>query len=87
MEPIDFSGQVAVATGAGGALGSAFCRELAPLAERPDIAFVKAAGERSCDDILARLGEIDDRSRYAVPLGEPDEMDTVLAARHAAGQG
>jgi NAD(P)-dependent dehydrogenase (short-subunit alcohol dehydrogenase family) len=27
--PIDFSGQVAVVTGAGGALGSAFCRELA----------------------------------------------------------
>jgi len=77
MEPIDFSGQVAVATGAGGALGSAFCRELAPLAERPDIAFVKAAGERSCDDILAHLAR----------LGELDEMDTVLAARHAAGQG
>lgn len=29
MNSIDFSGQVAVVTGAGGALGSAFCRELA----------------------------------------------------------
>jgi NAD(P)-dependent dehydrogenase (short-subunit alcohol dehydrogenase family) len=29
MDTIDFSGQVAVVTGAGGALGSAFCRELA----------------------------------------------------------
>ncbi|GGC02856.1 short-chain dehydrogenase [Novosphingobium endophyticum] len=29
MDNIDFSGQVAVVTGAGGALGSAFCRELA----------------------------------------------------------
>lgn len=29
MDRIDFSGQVAVVTGAGGALGSAFCRELA----------------------------------------------------------
>jgi NAD(P)-dependent dehydrogenase (short-subunit alcohol dehydrogenase family) len=29
MDSIDFSGQVAVVTGAGGALGSAFCRELA----------------------------------------------------------
>ena len=29
MDKIDFTGQVAVVTGAGGALGSAFCRELA----------------------------------------------------------
>lgn len=29
MSKIDFNGQVAVVTGAGGALGSAFCRELA----------------------------------------------------------
>ncbi|ATE66496.1 SDR family NAD(P)-dependent oxidoreductase [Rhizorhabdus dicambivorans] len=115
-----------------------------PLAERPDIAFLKAAGERtrhfaeamkpefvaalacymasrqcdssqnmysvlggkysrlfvgltegwyapgpdapSCDDILAHLGEIDDRSHYAVPLSGLDEMDTVLAAQRAAPQ-
>lgn len=112
-----------------------------PLADRPDVAFLKAAGERSrhfaegmkpefvaalagymasrqcdrsqnmysvlggkysrlfvgategwyvpgseaptCDDILAHLGEIDDASRFAVPLSGLDEMDTVIAARRA----
>jgi len=114
-----------------------------PIAERPDIAFLKAAGERtrhfiegmkpdfvaalacymasrncdssqhmysvlggkysrlfvgltqgwyspgpdapSCDDIAAHIGDIDDRSRYDVPLSGLDEMDTVLAARRALG--
>lgn len=114
-----------------------------PLAERPDVAFLKAAGERtrhfiegmkpefvaalacymasrqcdrsqhmysvlggkyarlfvgltqgwyspgpeapSCDDILAHIGEIDDRAAYDVPLSGLDEMDTVLAARQALG--
>jgi len=122
---------------AGGRLGGT------PLAERPDVAFLKAAGERSrhyadgmkpsfvaplacymasraCDtsqnmysvlggkysrlfvgategwyvpgteapsaeDILAHIGQIDDRTRYAVPLSGLDEMDTVLAARRAMG--
>jgi NAD(P)-dependent dehydrogenase (short-subunit alcohol dehydrogenase family) len=112
------------------------------LAERPDIAFLKAAGERTryfaeamkpefvaalacymasrqcdssqnmysvlggkysrifvgltegwyapgadapnCDDILAHIDRIDDRSHYAVPLSGLDEMDSVLAARRAA---
>lgn len=110
-----------------------------PLADRPDIDFLKAAGERSrhfaegmkpefvaslacymasrqcdtsqnmysalggryarlfvgltegwykpgpdaptCDDILEHLPEINDRSRYDVPLSGLDEMDTVVAAR------
>ena len=114
-----------------------------PIAERPDIAFLKAAGERtrhfiegmkpdfvaalacymasrncdssqhmysvlggkysrlfigltqgwyspgpdapSCDDIAAHIGDIDDRSRYDVPLSGLDEMDAVLAARRALG--
>ena len=114
-----------------------------PLEERPDIEFLKAAGERSrhfaqgmkpefvaalacymasrqcdrsqhmysvlggkysrlfvgltrgwyspgsdaptCDDILAHIGEIDDRSVYDVPLSGLDEMDTVLAARRSMG--
>ena len=114
-----------------------------PIAERPDIAFLKAAGERtryfiegmkpdfvaalacymasrncdssqhmysvlggkysrlfigltqgwyspgpdapSCDDIAAHIGDIDDSSRYDVPLSGLDEMDTVLAARRALG--
>lgn len=114
-----------------------------PLAERPDIDFLKAAGERSrhfidgmkpefvtamacylasrecgssqnmysvlggkysrifvgvtegwyvpgpdapsCDDVLAHLADIDDRSRYDLPLSGLDEMDTVLAARRRAG--
>lgn len=113
-----------------------------PLEERPDIAFLKAAGERtrhfidgmqpdfvaalacymasrecdrsqnmysilggkyarlfvgltqgwfspgpdapSCDDILAHIGEIDDRACYDVPLSGLDEMDSVVraVARH-----
>ena len=114
-----------------------------PLSERPDVAFLQAAGERtrqfvegmkpefvtalacymasrqcdtsqnmysalggkfsrlfvgategwyspgpdapSCDDILAHIDQIDDRSRYTVPTSGLDEMDTVLAARAAAG--
>ena len=114
-----------------------------PIAERPDIAFLKAAGERtrhfiegmkpdfvaalacymasrncdssqhmysvlggkysrlfigltqgwyspgpdapSCDDIAAHIGDIDDSSRYDVPLSGLDEMDTVVAARRALG--
>lgn len=114
-----------------------------PLSERPDVAFLKAAGERSrhfvegmkpefvaalacymasrqcdrsqhmysvlggkysrlfvgltegwyspgpdapsCDDIMAQIDRIDDRSRYDVPLSGLDEMDTVLAARRALG--
>jgi NAD(P)-dependent dehydrogenase (short-subunit alcohol dehydrogenase family) len=114
-----------------------------PLSERPDVAFLTAAGERSChfidgmkpdfvaalacymasrqcdrsqhmysvlggkysrlfvgltegwyspgpdapdcDDILANIDLIDDRSRYDVPLSGLDEMDTVLKARHAMG--
>lgn len=39
----------------------------------------------TCDDILAHIAEIDDRSRYAVPRSGLDEMDTVLAARKALG--
>jgi hypothetical protein len=39
----------------------------------------------SCDDILAHIDRIDDRSRYAVPLSGLDEMDTVLHARAAMG--
>ncbi|ATI80672.1 SDR family NAD(P)-dependent oxidoreductase [Sphingobium yanoikuyae] len=35
----------------------------------------------SAEDILAHIAEIDDRSRYDVPLSGLDEMDTVLAAR------
>lgn len=114
-----------------------------PLSERPDVAFLKAAGERSrhfvegmkpefvaalacymasrqcdrsqhmysvlggkysrlfvgltegwyspgpdapsCDDIMAQIDRIDDRSRYDVPLSGLEEMDTVLAARRALG--
>lgn len=114
-----------------------------PLSERPDVAFLNAAGERSrhfvegmkpefvaalacymasrqcersqhmysvlggkysrlfvgltegwyspgpdapsCDDIMAQIDRIDDRSRYDVPLSGLDEMDTVLAARRALG--
>lgn len=39
----------------------------------------------SCDDILAQIDQIDDRTRYAVPLSGLDEMDTVLAARRMLG--
>jgi NAD(P)-dependent dehydrogenase (short-subunit alcohol dehydrogenase family) len=114
-----------------------------PLAERPDIDFLKAAGERtrhfiegmkpdfivplacylassgstssqnmysalggkysrifvgltegwykpgpdapSCEELTEHLAEIDDRSRYDVPLSGLDEMDTVLAARRRLG--
>lgn len=114
-----------------------------PLSERPDIDFLKAAGERtrhfvegmkpefvaalacymasrqcdrsqnmysvlggkysrlfvgltqgwyspgpdapSCEDVMAHLDQIDDRSRYDIPLSGIDEMDTVLAARRALG--
>jgi Lrp/AsnC family leucine-responsive transcriptional regulator len=34
---------------------------------------------------LAHLPEIDDRSRYDVPLSGLDEMDTVVAARQRLG--
>lgn len=122
---------------AGGRLGGT------PLAERPDIAFLKAAGERSrhyaagmhpdfvaamgvymasrqcstsqnmysvlggkfarifigltegwytpaeeaptAEEVYARIAQIDDRSRYDVPLSGIEEMDTVLAARRAMG--
>jgi len=37
----------------------------------------------SCDDILAHIAEIDDRSRYDVPLSGLDEMDLVVARRKA----
>ena len=114
-----------------------------PLEERPDIEFLKAAGERSrhfaqgmkpefvaalacymasrqcdrsqhmysvlggkysrlfvgltrgwyspgpeaptCDDIVAHINDIDDRSAYDIPLSGLDEMDTVLAARRLIG--
>lgn len=114
-----------------------------PLSERPDIDFLKAAGERtrhfvegmkpefvaalacymasrqcdrsqnmysvlggkysrlfvgltqgwyspgpdapSCEAVMAHLDQIDDRSRYDIPLSGIDEMDTVLAARRALG--
>ncbi|WP_336971838.1 SDR family NAD(P)-dependent oxidoreductase [Sphingobium aromaticiconvertens] len=114
-----------------------------PLSERPDVAFLTAAGERSrhfidgmkpefvaalacymasrqcdrsqhmysvlggkysrlfvgltegwyspgpdapsCDDIMANIDRIDDRSHYDVPLSGLDEMDTVLKARRALG--
>lgn len=122
---------------AGGRLGGT------PLAERPDIDFLKAAGERSrhymdgmkpefvsalacylasrecdssqnmysvlggkysklfvglthgwfsagatapnCDDILAHISQIDDRSQYDVPLSGLDEMDTVVATQQRLG--
>ena len=43
------------------------------------------AGRPSAEDILAHLNEIDDRSRYDIPLSGLDEMDTVLAARRRLG--
>jgi len=122
---------------AGGRLGGT------PLAERPDQAFLKAAGERSrhyapgmhpdfvaalavymasrecatsqnmysvlggkfsrifigltegwytpsetapsAEEVMAHIAQIDDRTRYDVPLSGIDEMDTVLAARRAIG--
>ena len=39
----------------------------------------------SCDDILAHLSEIDDRSQYDVPLSGLDEMDTVIATQRRLG--
>lgn len=39
----------------------------------------------SAEDILAHIAEIDDRSRYDVPLSGLDEMDGVLAVRRSLG--
>lgn len=47
--------------------------------------YVPGPDAPSCDDILAQIDRIDDRSRYDVPLSGLEEMDTVLAARRALG--
>ncbi|WP_086799912.1 SDR family NAD(P)-dependent oxidoreductase [Streptomyces caniscabiei] len=39
----------------------------------------------SVEDIVDHLAQIDDRTRYDVPLSGLDEMDTVIAARTALG--
>lgn len=39
----------------------------------------------TCDDILAHIDAIDDRSGYDVPLSGLDEMDTVIASMRRAG--
>ena len=39
----------------------------------------------TCDDIVAHINDIDDRSAYDIPLSGLDEMDTVLAARRLIG--
>jgi len=47
--------------------------------------YVPGAQAPSAEDILAHLGQIDDRGHYAVPRSGIEEMDTVLAARRALG--
>ena len=47
--------------------------------------YVPGPDAPSCDDILAHRDQIDDSSRYAVPLSGLDEMDTVIAARKRLG--
>jgi NAD(P)-dependent dehydrogenase (short-subunit alcohol dehydrogenase family) len=42
-------------------------------------------GAPSCDDILAHIATIDDRTRYSVPLSGLDEMDRAIALRRAHG--
>jgi len=39
----------------------------------------------TCDDIVAHINDIEDRSAYDIPLSGLDEMDTVLAARRLIG--
>lgn len=63
-------------------LGGKFARAFIGLTEGW---YTAAEQAPSAEDILAHLGQIDDRARYAVPLSGLDEMDTVLAARRAAG--
>jgi hypothetical protein len=41
----------------------------------------------SVEELVGHLAEIDDRSRYAVPLSGLDEMDTAVAAVKRAAEG
>jgi NAD(P)-dependent dehydrogenase (short-subunit alcohol dehydrogenase family) len=47
--------------------------------------YVPGGDAPTSEDILAHLGQIDDISRFDVPLSGLDEMDTVLKARKALG--
>jgi NAD(P)-dependent dehydrogenase (short-subunit alcohol dehydrogenase family) len=47
--------------------------------------YVPGGEAPTSEDILAHLSEIDDISRFDVPLSGLDEMDTVLKARKALG--
>jgi NAD(P)-dependent dehydrogenase (short-subunit alcohol dehydrogenase family) len=59
-------------------LGGKYSRIFAGLTEGW---YVPGPNPPSAEELAAHIPEIDDRSRYAVPLSGLDEMDTVLAAR------
>jgi NAD(P)-dependent dehydrogenase (short-subunit alcohol dehydrogenase family) len=45
--------------------------------------YAPEGGAPSVEDIASHLGEIDDRTRYDIPLSGLDEMDTAVAAQSA----
>ncbi len=73
MNAIDFTGRVAVVTGV---LGGKYSRIFLGLTEG-----WYQAGETapSAEEIAARIPQIDDLSRFDVPLSGLQEMDTVIA--------
>lgn len=64
------------------ALGGKYSRAFIGLTE----GWLSPQGEApSIEDIAAHIGEIDDRSHFAVPLSGIEEMDTVVAALRRRG--